>query len=212
MKFKPKSLPIASALIVVILACVAVGAIPDSGNGAESAANPPSETAIPDPVFAKLFADGVAFMQQGRIHEAIITFEAAQKRQPNVPEAAVNLGFLHLSRKDYPRSRALFEQTIRNHPSQTNAYWGVAMAAEGMGDTEFALDAIRTFMHLEPESSPFHRKALAAAWEWEEQIKAKKEGKPFKIPAGAVSLPDKRRVTTPEEIRKDYVAPSEGPR
>lgn len=158
---------------------------------------------VTDPIFKKLFEDGVGFMREGRVHEAIVVFEAARKRQPNVPEVPANMGFAHLAAKNYPAAQREFERALEVSPRQINAYYGLAMAAEPQGDVELALGAIRTFLHFEPEGSPFWRKAAAAEWEWQEALRVKRGGDPIAIPPGSVGATDKKPVTTPEELRKD---------
>lgn len=206
-----RHLPRATLAVAAVTAVLAVGgimAVVSPGESAERQAASPVGPSGHDPEFARLFADGVAYMRQGQIHEAIIVFDAARKRQPEIPEVMVNLGFLHLARKDFKSAETAFGDALTLHPGQVNAYYGLALALEGRGDLEQALGAMRTFEHLEPETSPFHRKASAAVWEWEEQLRLRRDGKPMEIPPGAVSLPDKQPVTSPEQLRRDYVPPA----
>lgn len=202
------------ALSVAVLTGGAVLSVVPAGEPSPPPAANPGAAANPvaeDQEFAKLFTNGVAYMREGRHHEAIIVFEAALRRQPGVPEVLVNLGYLHLARKDFKSAEAAFQGAIGLRPGQVNAYWGLALTLEGRGDLEAALGAMKTFQHLEPESSPFRRKADAAVWEWEEQLRLKREGKMLEIPPGSVSAVDKQPVTTPEQLRRDYVPP-EGPK
>lgn len=158
---------------------------------------------VTDPTFKKLFEDGVGFMREGRVHEAIIVFDAARKRQPNVPEVSANMGFAHLAAKNYPAAQREFERALEVSPRQINAYYGLAMAVEPQGDLELALGAIRTFLHFEPEGTPFWRKASAAEWEWQEELRVKRGGEPTPIPPGSVGVLDHKPVTSPEQLRKD---------
>jgi tetratricopeptide (TPR) repeat protein len=127
-----------------------------------------------------------------------------------VPEVSANMGFIHLSAKNYEAAQRDFERALTIDPRQVNAYWGFAMAMEAQGDLELALGAMRTYAHLDKEDSPFQRKAYAAIWEWEEQLRVKRGGEPTPIPPGAVGADDKKPVTTHEDLRKD-VAPEAKP-
>jgi tetratricopeptide (TPR) repeat protein len=173
-----------------------------SASRAEDA--PPVESAAKaDPVFDKLFNDGVAYMRAGKLHEAIIVFETARKRQPKIPEVPVNLGYAHLAAKNYPAALANFEQALTIAPRQVNAYYGLAIALQGKGELEAAISAMNTYRHFQKEESPYTRKADAALWEWEEELRVKQGGAPMPIPEHAVGAKDKQPVTSYDQLRKD---------
>jgi hypothetical protein len=52
-------------------------------------------------------------------------------------------------------------------PEQANAYYGLAVALEALGDRPGALGAMRSFVHLAKEGDPWVPKARAALWEWQ---------------------------------------------
>ena len=55
-------------------------------------------------------------------------------------------------------------------PEQANAYWGLAVALEKLGDLHVALGAMRTYIHLSPADDPYVRRARSALWEWDDAI------------------------------------------
>jgi hypothetical protein len=58
---------------------------------------------------------------------------------------------------------------------QANAYYGLAITSEKLGDLEGAIGAMRSFLHLADGSTDKKhlRKARAALWEWEAQLTPK---------------------------------------
>ncbi len=90
---------------------------------------------------------------------------------PQLPEAHVNLGFAHLGLQRPGPARLAFETAIGLNPAQANAYYGLAMAHEGLADLELALGAMRTYLHLARTENEAHlRRARAAVWEWETRL------------------------------------------
>lgn len=155
----------------VVIAVAAIGSAISVLPGEPAA---PAVSAPADDGFGRLFNEGVEFMKQGRTHEAIIVFEAANQLKPQMPEVPVNLGFAYLARGNFQVALRHFEHALELKPDQANAYYGLAEALDGLGDPEGGLGAMRTFIHLEKIDSPFRNKAMAAVWELEEQVKQKR--------------------------------------
>jgi len=88
-----------------------------------------------------------------------------------MPEAHVNMGFALIGKENYKAAADFFSSAIELRPYQANAYWGLAISLEQLGDLEGALGAMRTFIHLSPPNDPFVRKARSALWEWESTLK-----------------------------------------
>ena len=86
---------------------------------------------------------------------------------PEVPEVHVNMGFALHGLSRYAAARDFFQGAIELRPQQTNAYYGLAIALEGLGDRPGALGAMRTFVHLAARDDPWLPKARAALWEWQ---------------------------------------------
>jgi tetratricopeptide (TPR) repeat protein len=87
-----------------------------------------------------------------------------------MPEAYVNSGFALLGMKRLKEARDFFESATLLRRNQVNAYYGLAVVLEDMGDLEGALGAMRTFVHLAQADDPFRRKAESAIWEWQETL------------------------------------------
>jgi tetratricopeptide (TPR) repeat protein len=102
-------------------------------------------------------------------------FHRIMQLAPEMPEAYVNMGFALIGMKRYKEARDFFESATLLRRNQVNAYYGLAVALDGMGDLEGALGAMRTFVHLSKEDDPFRRKAEAAIWEWREALDQRKQ-------------------------------------
>ncbi len=90
---------------------------------------------------------------------------------PKMPEAYVNMGYSLIGKQDFKAAADFFSAAIELKPYQANAYWGLAISMEQLGELEAALGAMRTFIHLSPPNDPFLRKARSALWEWESSLK-----------------------------------------
>lgn len=193
-----RKLKLGVVLPVLVGAVLAVGAVialtPGTGveapppGPAATEAHPPPPAAEPpvrrgpvlgDPPrrldrYGELFLDGVKYLRTGRSHEAIIVFSEATMLDPHRPDGFVNLGFAHLDQQEYLSARQAFEKALELNRNQTNAYWGLALALEAVGDLEGAVGNMRTYAHLVPKDTPHARKAWAALWEWESELKRRR--------------------------------------
>lgn len=112
------------------------------------------------------FRQGVAMLHARQYEYAVTAFHRVLKFAPGLPEAHANMGFALVGLGRHREARDFFEGALGLRPGQLNAYYGLALASEAMGDREAARGAMRTYAHLAPESDPFRRKAEAALWEW----------------------------------------------
>jgi len=115
------------------------------------------------------FRQGVAMLQAREHGHALTAFHRVLKFAPDMPEAHANMGFALAGLGRHREARAFFEGALDLRPAQLNAYYGLAVAAEAMGDFETARGAMRTYAHLAPAADPFRRRAEAALWEWSER-------------------------------------------
>jgi tetratricopeptide (TPR) repeat protein len=76
------------------------------------------------------------------------------------------MGFALLGLEEYAAARDFFDAATEIRPSQTNAYYGLAIAHQGQGDLRNALLAMQTFVHTSEVDNLYRRKAEAAIWEW----------------------------------------------
>lgn len=144
----------------VLLGALALGAAIDG-----SSSRPASGAGVP--AFDAAFAAGVRELVAGRHAEALARFDEVLREAPALPEAHVNAGFALLGLGRAARARERFLAAIDLRVGQANAYWGLAVALEALGDVEGARGAMRTFVHLAPPGIEQVRRARAALWEWE---------------------------------------------
>ncbi len=117
------------------------------------------------------FEQAVAMLHAKRYDFAVTALHRVIELSPKMPEAHVNMGFALLGLKKYKAAGDFFASAIQLKPYQGNAYWGLAVSLEKLGDKEAALGAMRTYIHLAPEGDAYVRKARSALWEWENDIK-----------------------------------------
>ncbi|MBF0126988.1 MAG: hypothetical protein HQM02_07230 [Magnetococcales bacterium] len=131
---------------------------------------PPEQPApAVDAELARRFQEGAMMLHAKRYEYAITAFHWVLQRAPEMPEAHVNMGFALLGLERFVAARDFFQAALALRPEQVNAYYGLAQALDALQDREGARGAMRTFVHLNKEDSPFARKARAALWEWEKK-------------------------------------------
>lgn len=116
------------------------------------------------------FEQAVVMLHAKRYEHAVVALQRVLVLSPQMPEALVNLGFAWLGLKDAAQAQQAFEAAIDRRPSQANAYYGLAMALEQLGDPAAALGAMRSYLHLARADDPYRTRARAALWEWESQL------------------------------------------
>ena len=118
------------------------------------------------------FQQAVALLQQGQYEFAVQGFHEVLKFVPDLPEAHVNMGFALLGLEKFKAAQDFFDGASNIRPSQSNAYYGLAVAHEGLGNLPQAVVTMRTFIHIAAQDDPFRRKAESAIWEWEATLAA----------------------------------------
>lgn len=113
------------------------------------------------------FEQGVAMLNAREYEHALTAFHRVLQLAPNLTEAHVNTGFALIGLKRYAIARDFFESAIELRKDQVNAYYGLAVALEGLNDIPGALGAMRTYVHLAPAGDAYLKRAEAAVWEWE---------------------------------------------
>lgn len=121
------------------------------------------------------FQQAVVLLQHGEYDYAVQGFHEVLKVAPNMPEAHVNMGFALLGLEEFEAARSFFDTATNLRPEQTNAYYGLAVAHEGMGDLRQAVAAMRTYTHVADGDDQYRRKAEAAIWEWEAELTAEEQ-------------------------------------
>lgn len=137
------------------------------------------------------FHQGAAMLHARQFEHALAAFHRVLELEPAMPEANVNMGYALVGMGNHAAARDFFETAINLRPRQVNAYYGLAIALEGMQDLSGAIGAMRTYVHLAPAGDPHRRKAEAALWEWREarasRVPVSKTGSQ-NIPAAGNSL------------------------
>jgi cytochrome c oxidase subunit I len=118
-----------------------------------------------------LFTQGVTLLNSRQYEAAANQLHRVLELAPKMPEAHVNMGFALLGLQRYEMARTSFENATALKRDQLNAYFGLAVALEGLRDLPGALGAMRSYVHLSKADDPYLRKANAAIWEWEEELK-----------------------------------------
>ncbi|HEY0845491.1 MAG TPA: cbb3-type cytochrome c oxidase subunit I [Noviherbaspirillum sp.] len=149
------------------------------------------------------FAEGVRLLRAREYAAAASALHRVLELSPQMPEAHVNMGFAMIGLGKHVAARDFFEGAISLRTSQMNAYYGLAVALEGIGDLEGALGAMRTYVHRSRPDDPFVRKANSAIWEWQEQLaKARAEHQKTSPPAGVFPESGKAGMMDPNSEKK----------
>ena len=113
------------------------------------------------------FRQGVVMLQAGQHEHAMVAFHRVLELAPKLSDAHVNMGYALLGMQRHRAAHDFFLSAIELKPNQVNAYYGLALALEHLGDLPGAIGAMRSYVHLVPANTPQVRKARAALWEWE---------------------------------------------
>ncbi|MGD9832666.1 MAG: hypothetical protein AB7U92_07940 [Piscinibacter sp.] len=125
------------------------------------------------------FDAAVLLLHARRFDDARVLLLRVIALEPSLPEAHANLGFALLGLAQPQAARVAFERAITLRPEQANAYYGLALAMESLGDLELALGSMRSYLHLgRGESEDHQRRARAALWEWEAQRAERRQAPP----------------------------------
>jgi tetratricopeptide (TPR) repeat protein len=119
------------------------------------------------PEIRQRFDEAARLLQAGHYAPAAKALTRVLVLAPQMPEAHANLGFALLGLREARAARLSFEAAIALRPQFANAYYGLALAHEALGERPEAIGAMRTYVHLAPPQAPHVRKARAALWEWQ---------------------------------------------
>jgi predicted Zn-dependent protease len=160
--------------LAAALGGVLVYLIPERARVLEAASDAGVEEAQPAaPAFAgelhERFQQAAVMLHAGQPEHALTALERVIALAPSMPEARVNAGFALYELSNMAAAHAQFQQAIALRPGQVNAYYGLAMTLEALGDLDGALGAMRTYVHLAGQQDAHVRKARSAIWEWESQ-------------------------------------------
>lgn len=117
----------------------------------------------------KQFQQSVILLQEKKFDEAITALHRVLQLAPTMPEASANMGYALLGLKRYAASRDFFMASIQLNKNQANAYYGLAMAHDGLHDLPEAISTMRIYQHLVPADDVFRQRADAILKAWEAQ-------------------------------------------
>lgn len=126
------------------------------------------------------FSQGVVMLHARRYDHAVTAFHRVLELAPELPEAHVNMGYALVGLGRFQAAHDFFESATALNRNQVNAYYGLAVALEGLHDLEGAVGAMRTFVHRAGTDDPYRRKAEAALWEWEAELARRRGAAPEK--------------------------------
>ena len=121
--------------------------------------------------FHARFQQAAIMLHAKQYDHAVTALHRLLQIAPEVPEVHVNMGYAMLGLERYKEARDFFEGATALRRDQVNAYYGLALALEALGDKRAALGAMRTYVHRSPPDDPHVRKAMSAIWEWESSLK-----------------------------------------
>lgn len=113
------------------------------------------------------FEQGVLMLHAKQYDHAITAFHRVLELEPQLPEAHVNMGFALIGQQRFEAARDFFDSATELRRDQLNAYYGLAIALNGLDDLPGALAAMRTYLHRAPVSDAFRSKAQAMLAQWE---------------------------------------------
>jgi arylsulfatase A-like enzyme/tetratricopeptide (TPR) repeat protein len=103
-----------------------------------------------DPDLDVLMARGAALAQSGRTEDAIATFNRALLIDPSNAEAKANLGTVSLGVNDYPRARAILEESLALDPDVSRAHNALGVIAAETGHPDDAIAHWKRAVELNP--------------------------------------------------------------
>lgn len=170
-----------TVILAVVIATVALGYLGYRVSVEQTAAAPVAvdphigsavELQRQDAALHQTFQQAVALLRAGEYEYAAQGFHEVLRIAPEMAEAHVNMGFALIGLEQFAAAMDFFDAAADLRPSQFNAYYGMAVAHEGLGDLRRAVSAMRTYVHLIREDDPYRPRAEAAIWEWEAELSA----------------------------------------
>lgn len=120
------------------------------------------------------FTQGIIMLHAKQYEHALTAFFRVMEIAPGMPEAYVNAGFSLLGLQRFQEAHDVFDYATQLRRDQTNAYYGLALALEGIGDLPGALGAMQTYAHLAGKDDPHRAKAEADLVKWRKSLRAQK--------------------------------------
>jgi tetratricopeptide (TPR) repeat protein len=101
---------------------------------------------------------GAALLLTGRLDEALVHCTLAARLDPDFPLIKINLGNIHLQKKEYELARGCFQEALDMDGECAPAYFGLGAVEQSAGGKP---DLIRDYylkaIELNPENPQFHK-------------------------------------------------------
>ncbi|MDH4094857.1 MAG: hypothetical protein OEV81_08730 [Betaproteobacteria bacterium] len=121
--------------------------------------------------FDARFRQAVVMLHAHEYEHALTALHRLIEIAPEVPEVHANMGFALLGLRRHAAARDFFVGAIELRPTLANAYYGLAVALDELGDRPGALGAMRTYVHLSGPDDPWLARARSALWEWQSRTR-----------------------------------------
>ncbi|MBN1269534.1 MAG: tetratricopeptide repeat protein [Kiritimatiellae bacterium] len=93
---------------------------------------------------------GLELKTEGRLGEALMHFEAADKLNPQEVAALINKGILYGQAGDLPAAERALRLAVQRRPDKAAAHWNLAVALQFQGRMDEALREIDETLRLDP--------------------------------------------------------------
>lgn len=193
-----------------------LGVLPTAADRAAALSETPLATSAATQAQTPL--DGIlqearTLVHKRRYDEALLRLTSYQPALKNRAEAYMLVGDALVGKQDYQTARDFYNAAIDRDPMLADAYFGHAVASEGLGDLPAALGGMRSFLHTVKDASPERLKvaqARSAIWEWESKLGRGPWGPTQGIPPGFSAAELKRdgrgvaiKMPKPETLSPD---------
>lgn len=161
----------------------------------EESASETTATTRQDAVAKAHLASARKMIEAGQADKAIELLNEVRSEVQQLPESYLVMGEALLKKKDFMTARDFFNTAINRDRRLADAYFGFAVAAEGLGDLQQALGGMRSYLHLQANPDPYRLKvaqARSAIWEWESKLGRGEWGGSRGIPPGFTEAELKR--------------------
>ncbi|HPB67342.1 MAG TPA: tetratricopeptide repeat protein [Candidatus Omnitrophota bacterium] len=96
------------------------------------------EVPVPTPAAHDFMKDGIEYLEQAKVPEAIKSFDEAIKQNPVDPQPYLLLGQTYMRISDYTRAIDTFSAALRVSPDKGSLHYLIAVNYRLMGDVELA--------------------------------------------------------------------------
>src|SRR5437764_3262248 len=93
---------------------------------------------------------GVAYMNQGRIAEALMTFRRAEAQDPSLFAARLNEGIALLNSQQLAEARDVLLDATRRQPQSARSWYNLGIAYRTLGQNAAAIDAFQQVAGIDP--------------------------------------------------------------